>query len=464
MSIQNHIAQNPFTNNPDSTIPTDSTIPADPASSSIPTNQASTSIPTDPTSSSIPSDPATSVNQAEGEGRNPNNEELDELTKLRNLEVKDVEGMTFSSLLEAENWYDKYAKACAFTTRRFKLEHNAKRVVYKRIVVCARQGQRKASDKDREREPRSDRRCGCKARMVVKLNSDNSTWRVHEFTKLHNHDMVGKQQQRYMTNNRGIIDVAGDLIKSRLDAGMRPAQIMKLAVHEAGGHANVGYVDTDIYNFAYKNRTQQINGGDAANALTYLKSRKDEDKEFFLEHTENDEGQLMNLFWADSISRTDYACFGDLLLFDTTYKKNHYNIPLFGSGLVSVRVCFGSGLVSVWVWFGFGLGLVWFRFGSALVLVSVWVCLGLDWFRFGSALVLVWFRFGSGLVLVWFGSGLVSVRVCFGSGLVSVWVWFGFGFGLVWFRFGSGLVSFRVWFGFGLGLGSVWSRSGFQSG
>ncbi|CAN1160370.1 Protein FAR1-RELATED SEQUENCE 5 [Linum perenne] len=109
---------------------------------------------------------------------------------------------------------------------------------------------------------------------------------------------------------------------------MRPAQIMKLAVHEAGGHTNVGYVDKNIYNFAYKNRTQQINGGDAANALTYLKSRKDEDKEFFLEHTENDEVQVMNLFWADSISRTDYACFGDLLLFDTTYKKNHYNIPL----------------------------------------------------------------------------------------------------------------------------------------
>ncbi|CAN1290486.1 Plant UBX domain-containing protein 1 [Linum perenne] len=171
-------------------IPTDLTIPTD---STIPINQASSSIPTNPTSSSIPTDPTASVNQAEGEGPNPNNEELDELTKLRNLEVKDVEGMTFSSLLEAENWYDKYAKACAFTTRRFKLERNAKRVVYKRTVVCAREGQRKASDKDREREPRSDRRCGCEARMVVKLNSDNSTWRVHEFKKLHNHDMVVKQ-------------------------------------------------------------------------------------------------------------------------------------------------------------------------------------------------------------------------------------------------------------------------------
>ncbi|CAN1141550.1 Protein FAR1-RELATED SEQUENCE 5 [Linum perenne] len=210
--------------------------------------------------------------------------------------------------------------------------------------------------------------------MVVKLNSDNSTWRVHEFKKQHTHDMVVKEQQRYMTNHRGISDVAGNLINSRLDAGMRPAQIMKLAVHEAGGHKNVGYVDTDIYNFAYKNRTQQINGGDAANALTYLNSRKDEDKEFFLENTENDEGQLMNLFWADSISRTDYACFGDLLLFDTTYKKNHYNIPFVifsGSGFGMAWVKFGSGLVSFRVCFGFGLGLVWFRLGSGFGLAWV---------------------------------------------------------------------------------------------
>ncbi|CAN1178483.1 Protein FAR1-RELATED SEQUENCE 5, partial [Linum perenne] len=109
---------------------------------------------------------------------------------------------------------------------------------------------------------------------------------------------------------------------------MKPAQIMKLAKHEARGHSNVGFIDTNIYNFAYNNRTQQIIGGDAANALTYLKSRMDEDKEFFLKYTQNDEEHLMNLFWADRISRADYACFGDLLLFDTTYKKNHYNIPL----------------------------------------------------------------------------------------------------------------------------------------
>ncbi|CAN1170977.1 Protein FAR1-RELATED SEQUENCE 5 [Linum perenne] len=250
-STNNPAALNPSTNNPVvcEVNRVSSSSPTDPASSSIPTDPSSSSIPTNPTSSSIPTDPASCMNQEEGEGKNPNNDELDEFNKLQNLEVKDVEGMTFSSLLEAENWYDKYVKACGFKTRRHKFERNTKRVVYKRIVVCARQGHRKSSNKDREREPRSDTRIGCEARIVVKLNSDNSTWRVHEFTKLHNHDMVVKQQQRYMTNNRGISDVAGDLIKSRLDAGMRPAQIMKLVVHEAGGHANVGYVDTDIYNF-----------------------------------------------------------------------------------------------------------------------------------------------------------------------------------------------------------------------
>ncbi|CAN0918657.1 Protein FAR1-RELATED SEQUENCE 5 [Linum grandiflorum] len=108
--------------------------------------------------------------------------------------------------------------------------------------------------------------------------------------------------------------------------GQRPSEIMKLVVHEAGGNANVGFLDKDFYNFAYKRSTGQIISGDATNALTYLQSRKGEDKNFFLEFTEN-ERKFLNLFWADRISKADYACFGELLLFDTTYKKNHYNPP-----------------------------------------------------------------------------------------------------------------------------------------
>ncbi|XP_025703621.1 protein FAR1-RELATED SEQUENCE 5-like [Arachis hypogaea] len=37
---------------------------------------------------------------------------------------------------------------------------------------------------------------------------------------------------------------------------------------------------------------------------------------------------LRNLFWSDGISKLDYQLFGDVIAFDTTYKKNKYSCPL----------------------------------------------------------------------------------------------------------------------------------------
>jgi hypothetical protein len=49
---------------------------------------------------------------------------------------------------------------------------------------------------------------------------------------------------------------------------------------------------------------------------------------FFSKFTTTEDGRLENLFWSDSASRIDYECFGDVIAFDTTYKKIIYNNPL----------------------------------------------------------------------------------------------------------------------------------------
>nr|GMD34315.1 protein FAR1-RELATED SEQUENCE 5-like [Ipomoea batatas] len=36
----------------------------------------------------------------------------------------------------------------------------------------------------------------------------------------------------------------------------------------------------------------------------------------------DESGQLCNLFWADGISRRNFACFGDVMSFDATYRTN----------------------------------------------------------------------------------------------------------------------------------------------
>ncbi|KAL7234795.1 hypothetical protein ACSBR1_018284 [Camellia fascicularis] len=48
---------------------------------------------------------------------------------------------------------------------------------------------------------------------------------------------------------------------------------------------------------------------------------------FYYKYDVDEENRLNNLFWIDGGSRTDYLCFGDVLMFDTTYWTNAYNKP-----------------------------------------------------------------------------------------------------------------------------------------
>ncbi|XP_072073869.1 protein FAR1-RELATED SEQUENCE 4-like [Arachis hypogaea] len=60
------------------------------------------------------------------------------------------------------------------------------------------------------------------------------------------------------------------------------------------------------------------------------------------------EGMLANLFWADGMNGADYQHFGDVIAFDSTYKKNKYRRPLVifsGANNHKQTTIFGFGLV-----------------------------------------------------------------------------------------------------------------------
>lgn len=38
------------------------------------------------------------------------------------------------------------------------------------------------------------------------------------------------------------------------------------------------------------------------------------------------QNHMSNIFWSDDTSKTDYGHFGDMIVFDTTYRTNKYNM------------------------------------------------------------------------------------------------------------------------------------------
>ena len=81
----------------------------------------------------------------------------------------------------------------------------------------------------------------------------------------------------------------------------------------------------DLYNHIDVERRANIKDGNAMVAFGYLHVKADNDPLFFSRYTLTDDMRLKILFWADVGSIIDYECFGDILAFDTTHRKNNYN-------------------------------------------------------------------------------------------------------------------------------------------
>ncbi|XP_057719493.1 protein FAR1-RELATED SEQUENCE 5-like [Arachis stenosperma] len=111
-----------------------------------------------------------------------------------------------------------------------------------------------------------------------------------------------------------------------LKSGISTSQIFDLLASQAGGYEFVGYSPRDMYTEISRQRRQVP--GDAARVLKKLEDMRLKDPQLYFKACRDSKGLLRNLFWSDGISQLDYQLFGDVIAFDTMYKKNKYSCPL----------------------------------------------------------------------------------------------------------------------------------------
>ena len=144
-------------------------------------------------------------------------------------------------------------------------------------------------------------------------------------------------------------DEAVDQAVAMKSSGIRTCEVHKLLANEAGGGHNLGYTRTDLYNKLYRHSRSRICNGDANAVLMYMDGLRKSEKSFVYSFTKDEEDRLEKLFWIDSKAVMDFAIFGDVIAFDTTYKKNTYNMPLvciIGVNNHNQTIVFGFALVS----------------------------------------------------------------------------------------------------------------------
>ncbi|XP_062100283.1 protein FAR1-RELATED SEQUENCE 5-like [Humulus lupulus] len=205
------------------------------------------------------------------------------------LSKEDTVHQHLNTLQEWEDFYYTYSQWMGFSVRKEDVRREkADNPEWQRKWVCSKQGFRREKWKNltnQKKTPRAITRTGCLAVLRVNLDRSDNTWVEKDFNPVHNHDLAAKTELHFLRSNRAIPECIG-------------AQ-----------EAEEGETDVE-------------------GALGYLECLGLRDPDFYETHTIDKDFRLVDLFWADGNCRRDYNLFGEIMAFDTTYRKNAYNKPL----------------------------------------------------------------------------------------------------------------------------------------
>uniref|UniRef100_A0A8I6YRE2 Protein FAR1-RELATED SEQUENCE n=1 Tax=Hordeum vulgare subsp. vulgare TaxID=112509 RepID=A0A8I6YRE2_HORVV len=153
-----------------------------------------------------------------------------------------------------------------------------------------------------------------------------------------------------MVSQRKFSEFQAYEIEAADDSGIRPKASYELATRQVGGPLNLSYTCRDHKNLLQSKRQRELAFGQAGSMLKYFGGKVAQNPSFQYALQLDCEENISNIFWADAKKMLDYAHFGDVVTFDTTFDTNKEYRP-----------------------FGVFLGLNQFRettvFGAALMLV-----------------------------------------------------------------------------------------------
>ncbi|KAL4292911.1 hypothetical protein AHAS_Ahas18G0075400 [Arachis hypogaea] len=279
-------------------------------------------------------------------------EEVCGVKRIADLMVEDIWNLEFRTEDEACQFYNAYSCWHGFVMRKDDVVRDNQGRIISRQLVCNKEGWRNMRSldmDDRSREARSLTQTKCPARLRVNLDYGCGRWKVSCFVESHNHDLTPPQFAHLVLANRHLTVTDRVQVKNLHNFGVKSCHIMGYIAFQKGGYRHAGFTRKDLYNHIDRYRRAKVKNGDANAAMNYLIGKSNNDPLFFGKYTFTSDERLEHIFWADGQSIIDYRCFGDIVAFDSTYKKNKYNNPLVifsGCNHHGQTVIFGSSLLS----------------------------------------------------------------------------------------------------------------------
>ncbi|KAJ1686179.1 hypothetical protein LUZ63_017569 [Rhynchospora breviuscula] len=256
-------------------------------------------------------------------------------------------GQVVYSEEEAYKLYCEYGLRMGFSIRKGKQYYfTGTKNIRTKDYYCSKEGSR---DEDPDADPsRPDARTNCKAMIRFRVD-DQGRWKVIRLVQEHNHELV-RPGQRHMLRSARSLMMTKPAILEKMVAAIQPVPPRSVN-EETGVGASVGpSSDTEVVTQdlmeqdSSEEKVILIDARDAQGVINYFKQRVMGEGMFYWDMQVDSEGRMTNLFCRDGRSRIDFDCFGDVVVFDTTYRINKYNIicaPFVGVNHHWQNVMFG---------------------------------------------------------------------------------------------------------------------------
>ncbi|KAL3828181.1 hypothetical protein ACJIZ3_016983 [Penstemon smallii] len=235
-------------------------------------------------------------------------------------------GMIVYSENEAYELYNRYALEKGFSIRKHQKRYvHGTNQLRERSFVCSKQGFRyDYRELEIIKREQLDTRTGCMACISFKI--DKGVWEIVRFNDDHNHDLALPEHRHLLRSGRSIPTATKGVIDSFVNAGIGPTKARSYIAKEMGGVTNITFTSRDCHNYVQSRRLNLIEPTDAQMLINHFKLKQTQDPMFFYTMQLDNENRLTNFFWRDGISKLDGDCFGDVVIFDTTFRTNKYNM------------------------------------------------------------------------------------------------------------------------------------------
>ncbi|XP_062100060.1 protein FAR-RED IMPAIRED RESPONSE 1-like [Humulus lupulus] len=200
---------------------------------------------------------------------------------------------------------------------------------------------------NRQRTAKPIKRNCCQVAFRAVHTRDGTSYVAKEFVSKHNHEAASIAEMNFLRSNRAVPYGVVAQVLSMYKVRIKTYNIMSHMALQYRGYEIVYFQLKDAYNKVVEQRRTDCLETGAGGALGYFDAATTSDLFLFMDYQVGEENRLSNIIWADGKSKRDYAAFGDVLAFDTTYRTNKYNKPLII--LLGINNYFGSCV------FGFGL-------------------------------------------------------------------------------------------------------------